>query len=305
MTFRLVLFIYLIFLASCNFTEQYIARMEKAYEAMGVQRHYIALDSSKILLRDVGAGNQTIVLVHGFGPLAQEQWKEVVQELHQEFRLIVPDLVYFGESTSDFVNYDPKFQARQLHQAIRKLGIDQYYLAGLSFGGKVSALLAHRFPDEVRGLVLVDAASYLRNPGYRDSLAQANGFASAQDMLVPKNGKELKKIFKISYFDPPGYPAFLLNGTVKYLYKDEQGHKQGMIDYLYSHSENSQDYKYNGPIQILWGEKDILIPLDNAYKLQNFYGTNSQLTIIPEAGHALNMEKPREVAELIREFVKN
>lgn len=43
------------------------------------------------------------------------------------------------------------------------LGIDKFIIAGNSLGGNVGWELAVRFPDRVRGLILVDAAGYPPN----------------------------------------------------------------------------------------------------------------------------------------------
>ena len=58
------------------------------------------------------------------------------------------------------------------------------------------------------------------------------------------------------------------------------------------------------PTLIIWGEEDNLIPVENASYFKRDI-VNSEMEIIPEAGHMPQEEKADEVNELISDFVKS
>jgi pimeloyl-ACP methyl ester carboxylesterase len=62
--------------------------------------------------------------------------------------------------------------------------------------------------------------------------------------------------------------------------------------------------KLNLPILIISGDKDTLIPVENAYRYHKLY-QNSSLTIIPGANHSLLIEHSSQAIEAIKTFFKN
>lgn len=295
--------IILVSLDSCNVTRNYIKRTEKQYTKLGTVKWIDEMDSVNIHWRKVGEGDVKLLFLHGFGPMAELQWKDVVKELHDDFTIFIPDLIYFGLSTSEFKTYDPGFIARQLYKSLEKEEIETLYIAGVSYGGLISTIIAHEHPESVKGLILIDALSKFLNNNHTDSLARAHGYNSINDILIPTNGKSLKTLFQISFYKPNKYPSWLLNGPAKVLYSNQTEEKRGLLEFLSENEENikKMNLTYMGKVHIVWGEEDVLIPVSNAYKLEKIY-PNAFLTILPEVGHVANMENPKEVAKIIKEF---
>ena len=300
----ILVFGFSIALSSCNVTERVLSKTHKKYEKLDLSTWTDQSDSSSIFWRKVGHGNKNLLLIHGFGAATELQWEGVVNLLQDEFTMYIPDLIYFGESTSKVDIYDPKYITRQLHLSIQKENIGGLYIAGISFGGLISSLFADQYPDEIRGLLLIDALSKFSDRTHSDSLAMAYGYHDINEILIPNDGKSLKTLFKISYEKPKNYPAFMLNKPARVLYNDQRQEKENLLNYLRRHEKElkSDDYGFDGPVAIIWGKEDKIIPLANAYLLQANY-PNSTLTILPGVGHVANMEGPEEVANCIRLLV--
>ena len=79
--------------------------------------------------------------------------------------------------------------------------------------------------------------------------------------------------------------------------------KYELLSYLSDHEEyiKNTDLSFNGPVQLIWGQEDQLIPLSTAYQLKAFY-PKASLAILPNVGHVANMENPLEVARIIKKF---
>ena len=142
------------------------------------------MDSATINWRKVGEGSKNLVLLHGFGPMTELQWKDMVMELHHDFTIYIPDLIYFGTSTSSYANYDPRFIARQLSTSLDHEKVSSWYLAGISYGGLISGIMASQQPEKTEGLILIDALSKFMHSGHADSLANSYGYTSMNEILI-------------------------------------------------------------------------------------------------------------------------
>ena len=289
--------------SSCNLTNSYVKRTKRKYAKLGVVEWRSETDSASLLWRKVGNGDKNLLLIHGFGPLPELQWKDIVRELHDDFTIYIPDLIYFGGSTSKYDIYDPRFIARQLNQSLEEEQLDSFSLVGLSYGGLISGIYAHEYPNKVRGLILIDALSKYLTENHTDSLAKIKGYEHAQDFLIPEDGKALKAMLEVSFYKSKKYPAWLLNQPAERLYAEQKEEKKALLNFLKDKEADirDRDYSYNGKVQIVWGNEDLLIPVSNAYLLHDYY-PNSKLTILSEVGHAANMEAPEEVSKIIQEF---
>jgi pimeloyl-ACP methyl ester carboxylesterase len=112
-----------------------------------------------------------VVLIHGL-PGTAEDWEDVTPLLAGH-RTIAIDRPGFGYSTGGYVPFDRQLEA--IHELLAKLHVVRPILVGHSYGGTISLGFAERYPSEVRGLVLVDAAAAGQHVG---------GFERAQAHLV-------------------------------------------------------------------------------------------------------------------------
>ncbi len=101
-----------------------------------------------------GAGTP-VVLIHGL-PGTAEDWEDVTPLLAGH-RTIAIDRPGFGYSSGGYVPFDRQLEV--MHELFAKLHVTQAILVGHSYGGTISLGFAERYPSEVRGLVLVDAAA--------------------------------------------------------------------------------------------------------------------------------------------------
>jgi pimeloyl-ACP methyl ester carboxylesterase len=115
---------------------------------------------------DDGNVGPTVLLVHGWG-LGHTSYSRAAQHLAMRgFRVLLPDLPGFGRSTDlpfTKVNFESfALSLRGFLEHIHEMsedGLAPVHLVGHSFGGAVSARLAHDAPELVASLVLVDAAT--------------------------------------------------------------------------------------------------------------------------------------------------
>jgi pimeloyl-ACP methyl ester carboxylesterase len=102
-----------------------------------------------------------VVLIHGLPGTADDF--DAVTPLLDGHRTIAIDRPGFGYSSGEYVPFDRQLQT--IHELLATLHVARPILVGHSYGGTISLGFAERYPNEVRGLVLVDAAAAGTHPG--------------------------------------------------------------------------------------------------------------------------------------------
>jgi pimeloyl-ACP methyl ester carboxylesterase len=105
-------------------------------------------------IEHAGAGTP-VVLIHGL-PGTAEDWEDVTPLLAGH-RTIAIDRPGFGYSSGGYVPFDRQLEV--IHELFAKLHVTRPILVGHSYGGTISLGFAERYPNDVRGLVLVDSAA--------------------------------------------------------------------------------------------------------------------------------------------------
>ncbi len=106
---------------------------------------------------DYGGDGPPLLLIHGLGG-SHLNWMLVAQPLSSRFRVVTIDLPGFGLSPPARRSVHVAEQAALVARFIDHSFDGPAFVAGNSMGGLVGLLTAHRAPQAVRGLILVDAA---------------------------------------------------------------------------------------------------------------------------------------------------
>lgn len=133
-------------------------REEQEHTTVEVDRH--ELDMAFI---DRGSGDPPVFFLHGI-PTWSFIWRDVIQAVSDERRVIVPDMVGYGES-SQFDGFDRSIRANEeaFGSLLKNLGYNGNQpidLVGHDLGGGVFLRYAAHHPDKVRKLVLTNSVQY-------------------------------------------------------------------------------------------------------------------------------------------------
>ncbi|MGE5657868.1 MAG: alpha/beta fold hydrolase [Actinomycetota bacterium] len=115
----------------------------------------VKLSVGQIFWREVGNGGPDLVFLHGSWH-ESSQWLPVIEQLCPEYRCFAPDLLGFGDS-SELINlhYSIEVEVECLAEYLETLKLRQVYLIGHSLGSWIATSYALKYPDRVRGLVLL------------------------------------------------------------------------------------------------------------------------------------------------------
>ncbi len=97
-----------------------------------------------------------VVLLHGFAQTSH-MWRPLIAPLAKTHTVIAPDLRGAGGSEKPEAGYDKNAMASDIYGLVHQLGFKHVQLVGHDIGLMVAYAYAAQHPDEVDGLVLMDA----------------------------------------------------------------------------------------------------------------------------------------------------
>jgi pimeloyl-ACP methyl ester carboxylesterase len=224
---------------------------------------------------EAGAG-PPLVLVHGLGSDAANDWGRVVAPLARSYHVYAPDLPGFGRSERPKdADYSIPMQVEALGGFLDALGIGRARVAGLSMGGWIAARLAGEYPERVERLVLVDAA------GMRPD--QASPIPA--EVLLPRDEAGVRRLVAAIRHKPPPVPAFLARDILAERLREEWIVRRALEsmrpgrDWL-----NGTLARATMPVLVVWGRQDALISVAYAAPLAAEFA-HARLVVLDGCGH--------------------
>jgi len=290
---------------SCNFYQIQENRLKKTFKKHGLSQHVYTADKTRISYWEGGEG-RPLVMLHGFGASAIFQWEKQIAAFIKDRRLIIPDLVYFGESSSSRSNYSVDFQASTIIRLLDSLQVDSFDLIGLSYGGLTAATIADKIPGRVTSLIISD--SPIKFYTHENNLRAVKKFKARdiKSLLIPEKPKDVPRLLKLAYHKPPGIPGFALKNIHEKMFYNQPREKGQLLDYMLHNEKHLRDkeYRIKNKILLIWGRYDFLIPPRIGESLHSYFKRNSRLVIIEKAAHMPNMERPKKFNEIVLNFLK-
>ena len=117
--------------------------------------------NTQISYSDTGKGN-AIVLLHGFLE-NKEMWDFYIPEFAKRNRVIAIDLLGHGKSECLGYVHTMEDHADAVHAVLSELRIRKAIFVGHSMGGYVSLAFAELYPENIKGLVLLNSTARADN----------------------------------------------------------------------------------------------------------------------------------------------
>ena len=139
-----------------------------------------------------------LVMIHGYGGDARWQFVYQVGSLSQNFNLYVPDLLFFGKSSSKRSGRTDTFQARCLADCLKRLGVDRFSVYSISYGGFVAYRIAEIFPEEVEKVVIVSSGVGSSDDQIEEQIKKIGRDPAA--VLLPEHPQDLRFLVNLSVY---------------------------------------------------------------------------------------------------------
>ena len=255
--------------------------------ATGWSEHTVDVSGAKIHLRRAGQGAPVLVLHHDIGTLDNVAFYDEMAKSHD---VIVPHFPGWGKSPRLEWMRHPRDVAVLMQGLKSDLGLAQCALVGLGFGGWVAAEMASMAPREVSKLVLIGAFGI--KPPEGDILDQAIVSYIDYPQAFFHDRKNFEKHYgnvttdQLEAWDIAREMSFRI-AWKPYMYSQQLPHLLGGV---------------KAPALIVWGEQNKVVPQSAAHAYEKAL-PNARLEIVKGCGHAVEMEKPAELAKLVTPFL--
>ncbi|XP_062026738.1 uncharacterized protein LOC133743016 [Rosa rugosa] len=247
-----------------------------------------------------------LLLLHGLGVNAMWQFADLIRHVTPHYNVYVPDLLFFGDSSTTRPDRSETFQAECVMRVMEAHSVRAFSLVGLSYGGFVGYRLAAQYKEAVERVVICCAAVCMEEKDLQERVFRVSDLDEAASILVPQTPDKLRELVKYTFFRPPplGFmPSCLLRDFIETMFTDFVQEKKELIMAIPKNRKLSDLPKIPQPTLIIWGEHDNVFPLEYAHKLKMHLGENAQLAVIKDAGHAINAEKCKEFNKVIKSFL--
>ncbi|RCV39411.1 hypothetical protein SETIT_8G222500v2 [Setaria italica] len=242
-----------------------------------------------------------VVLVHGFAADGIVTWQFQVGALAKHYDVYVPDLLYFGGSTSPSSDRSPGFQAECLAAALRKLGVGSCAVVGFSYGGMVSFKMAEAHPDLVRSLV-VSGSVVAMTDSISETMLERIGVKSSAELLLPESVKGLKALFSIATHRKLWFPDRLYRDYLKVMFPNRKERAE-LLEGLVVSNKDATVPVLPQKILLLWGENDNIFHIELGKTMKEQLGEKMMLQSIRKAGHLVHLERPCVYNRCLKEFL--
>lgn len=239
-----------------------------------------------------------VVFIHGAGGNSST-WRHQIDPLKTHFNLLLIDLRDHGGSKNiqpDHAKYNFNIVVEDIKNLMTSLGIANAHFITLSFGSVIAQAVYNQRPELVDRMILIG--------GVFNANWMIKGFVHlARFLNLFLTYSQMYKAF--SYLLMPrkaSQPARrLYQREARKLSQQEYLKWLGLYSEFFLMLKSFHDQNIEDKALILMGEHDYLF-LPSARKFMKRH-SGSQMSIVPTAGHIVNIERPEETNDLIIDFL--
>jgi len=274
-----------------------------------------SIDGLEIFYREAGTvGQPELVLLHGF-PTSSHMFRNLIEELGDEFHIIAPDYPGYGLSSAPSTDdYDYTFDntADVVDQLLQRKGFDDYVLYVMDYGAPVGYRIATEHPERVAGFVVQNGNAY--DEGLEDFWIPIKKYweTGAESDRNELRGLLTLGATKWQYLTGVRDESIISpdNWLVIQPLLDRPGNDDVQLDMFYDYGTNpplypewQQYFRDNQPpMLITWGANDPIFPEPGAHPYLRDL-PDAELHIL-DTGHFALEEDGDLIAALIRDFIR-
>ena len=261
-----------------------------------------------------GEGKPTVVLLHG-NPTWSFLYREIIPKISKNCRAVAPDYIGFGLSDKPAEEswYTLENHAKCFTEFMERMQLKNVILVVQDWGGPIGIGYAQEHPENVAGMLLMNTWAWPDPSQYHCSvfpwrtwhapftgayhflrknvLVERGLFHATGDFEKMKSGPVLEGY---SYVFPTersriGMLAFPRNIPLK----------PGDLNWDRMADMERRLGSLKFPCRLLWGERDIVFPVENAYRFRKLLPNCTEPRLIANGRHFVQEDAPREISEEI------
>lgn len=241
------------------------------------------------LYYEVHGSGPVILLTHGFSATSQ-MWHDQIDALSGDYRLVLWDMRGHGQSDApdDQSLYTEAATVADMAALLDEVGADQAIVGGLSLGGYMSLAFHLAHPERTRALMIFDSG-----PGYKNADARRQWNETVEETARDLEVRGLERL-KSRSPEMAGSRHRSAEGLVRAA--------RGMMAQQDDRIIRSLA-EIHVPTLVLVGDRDT--PFIDAAEYMAARIPNAVKAVIPDAGHAANIDQPAAFNEAVTAFLRS
>lgn len=250
--------------------------------------NYMTSDGISLHYKRRGSG-EPIVFIHGLASNLQS-WNSQFQYFSRNYDTLAYDCRGHGDSSIP-ASLTMQDHTNDAYQICSIFG-EPVTVIGISMGGYIAQSLMIQYPEVIRRAVLMSTKSH----------GKATATSKVVDTNEPLDSAEARFRFSREYLYGPDTTDERIR---QYIKLEQQLPPERFL--LVNQAITEFDYrselpKFNKPVLVLHGDHDKLIPPENGKEIAEILPV-AQYVSISNGGHAVMIEKPKEVNNAIEKFI--
>ncbi|NIF29377.1 acetoin dehydrogenase dihydrolipoyllysine-residue acetyltransferase subunit [Pantoea sp. Tr-811] len=239
--------------------------------------------------------DESVVLIHGFGG-DLSTWLFNQDAFAKDYRVVAVDLPGHGASTPIQGSNVFEDLVSAVDRALETVAPGKIHLVAHSFGGAVAAALAARQSGRVASLSLIAPVG----------LGKQINKTFLDDFISAERRRPLKEVLERLLADPSKISNDMIEGTLRFKRLEGVPEALSAIRDTIVDADGQQRHwiagtiaDFNGPVALIWGEKDQIVPLPGEQQIPS----QAKLKVVSAVGHMPQMEAASEVNALVLENI--
>lgn len=271
--------------------------------ASGLDRKtVVAGDETWHYLEGGPLNGEVLLLVHGFGG-DKDNWTRFARSLTKKYRVIAPDLPGFGESDwHPGRDYSLFPQRDRINGFAKALNVGPFHIVGNSMGGHLAALYAHKYPQEVISLTMMDNAGVSAPVETDHQRALANG----ENTLIVDSVEEFDSLLSFIAFKQPFLPWPIRGVFAQRAVDHAESNRSVFAAYASDLGDALEPVleAIEKPVLIIWGEFDRVLDVSSIDVMRPLL-PQAEVIIMQDTGHVPMLERPLETAMHYLRFLED
>ena len=265
--------------------------------------HYYNYGIDQLAYLDIGKGDKTILLIHGFGE-DYRIWKNQIEFLSKHYRIIATNLpgvhckplaIHHSQAPSI------RMYVAVLHDLMHHLHIEQYYIVGHSMGGYIGLSFADDYVNHVKGLLIFHATTYEDNEAKKTSRMKVAEFI--QEWGVSKYLETaIPNLFSDAF--KKANPA-----TIQDIIDNGLGiGQEAMVQFVFAmRNRKASTHLLQQTLLPIWmivGDADIAVPIQDSLEQIKLLPSSNSL-VLKNVGHMGMFEATDQVNQFIHQCIQS
>lgn len=265
----------------------------------------VTVNDAQLYAEQHGNGSD-LVMLHGVGVTSARVWQFVLPSLAEHHRVLAYDLRGFDRSTNPSGVQTVSDHTRDLLAMFEKLGITKAHVVGFSYSGLMAIRLALEKPQLVRSLILVGTSAGL--PPHMRALYQKRVNQIKAEGMAAYADYHSKEVFTPQFLHTHADRADWYHEQFVSTNRDQDAYTRALLSMM-DVDFREKVTNLRCPVLLVCGAHD-RSPMNSGSRhlgetiqLYRLIG-RSELVIIPDAGHYVQIDQPETFVRTVREFIQ-